>query len=76
MRVLNRFLQRKTCLRTFARNTFGRVGPAQLRRATFVLAEVPLAAVNAHLQRREAPPPLVDEMITKTYHAIVGGKGA
>jgi AcrR family transcriptional regulator len=66
----------ETCLRTFARSAFGRAGPAQLRRATFVLAEVPLAAVKPHLQRREPPPPLVDEMITKTYHAIVGGKGA
>jgi hypothetical protein len=66
----------ETCVRTFARNAFGRAGPAQLRRATFVLGEVPLAAVKPHLQRREPPPPLVDEMITKTYYAIVGGKGA
>jgi AcrR family transcriptional regulator len=60
------------CLRMFARQAFGRVGPAQLRRATFVLAEVPLAAVKQHLQRREPPPPLVDELITETYRAIVG----
>jgi hypothetical protein len=66
----------ETCLRTFARNALGGAGPAQLRRATFVLAEVPIAAVKPHLQRRESPPPLVDELITKTYHAIVGGKGA
>jgi AcrR family transcriptional regulator len=66
----------RECLKTFARNAFGRADQAQLRRATFVLAEVPLAAVKPHLQRREPPPPLVDEMITKTYHAIVGGKGA
>jgi AcrR family transcriptional regulator len=62
----------ETCLRTFARDAFGRVGVAQLRRATFVLAEVPVAAVRQHLQRREPPPPLVDDLITKTYHAIVG----
>jgi AcrR family transcriptional regulator len=66
----------ETCLRTFARSAFGRVGPAQLARATFVLAQVPIAAVKPHLQRRESPPPLVDELITKTYHAIVGGEGA
>jgi AcrR family transcriptional regulator len=66
----------ETCLRTFARNAFGRAGPAQLERATFVLAEVPIAAVKPHLQLRESPPPLVDELITKTYHAIVGGKDA
>ena len=38
-----------------------------------MLAEVPLAAVKPHLKRREPPPRLVDELITKTYHAIVGG---
>jgi AcrR family transcriptional regulator len=61
------------CLKTFARRTFGRDGPTQLRYATFVLAEVPVAAVKAHLQKREPPPPLVDELIAKTYRAIVGG---
>jgi AcrR family transcriptional regulator len=60
------------CLRTFARGAFGGVGCAQMRRATFVLAEVPVAAVKFHLQRREPPPPLVDELIAKTYCAIVG----
>jgi hypothetical protein len=43
-----------------------------MRRATFVLAEVPIAAVKPHLQRRERPPRLVDELIMKTYRAIVG----
>jgi hypothetical protein len=38
-----------------------------------VLAEVPLAAVKSHLQHREPPPPLVDDLIATTYHAIVGG---
>jgi AcrR family transcriptional regulator len=64
------------CLKRFARLAFGRAGAAQLRRATFVLADVPLAAVKQHLERREPPPPLVDELITTTYHAIVGGEGA
>ncbi len=63
----------ETCLRTFAREAFGRAGPKELRRAAFVLAEVPIAAVKPHLQRRERPPPLVDELIAMTYHAIVGG---
>src|SRR5262249_12586662 len=63
----------EACLESFARHAFGRVGPAEIRRVTFVRAEVRIAAVKTHLQRREAPPPLVDELITKTYHAIVGG---
>jgi AcrR family transcriptional regulator len=62
----------EACLSRFARGTFGRAGPSQLRRATFVLAEVPIAAVRGHLERREAPPPLVDELIETTYRAIVG----
>jgi hypothetical protein len=59
-------------LKTFARQAFGRAGPTQLRRAVFVLAEVPIAAVRTHLERCEPPPPIVDELITMTYHAIVG----
>ena len=59
-------------VRGFARQTFGRADPAQVRRATFVLADVPIAAVRQHLQQREAPPPLVDELITVTYRAVVG----
>jgi len=62
----------EACLNRFARETFGRSGPAQIKRATFVLAEVPVAAVKGYLTRREAPPKLVDELITKTYYAIVG----
>jgi AcrR family transcriptional regulator len=64
--------QFESCLERFARRAFGRAGPAEFRRAAFVLAEVPLAAVKTHLRQGEAPPPLVDELITKTYHAIVG----
>jgi AcrR family transcriptional regulator len=59
------------CLVKFARDTFGRAGAPQIRRATFVLLEVPVAAVKGHLAKREAPPPLVDELIERTYHAIV-----
>jgi len=61
----------ESCLLRFARAVFGRTGTAQLRRATFVLAEVPITAVKAHLERREPPPALVDELITETYHAVV-----
>ena len=58
-------------LRKFARETFGRAGPGELRRAQFVLSEVPVAAVRPYLQRREKPPAIVDEMIATTYRAIV-----
>ncbi|MBV8408306.1 MAG: hypothetical protein JOY64_11790, partial [Alphaproteobacteria bacterium] len=61
------------CLERFARQVFGRAGAGELRRATFVLADIPMAAVRQHLERREPPPPLVDELITRTYRAIVAG---
>ncbi|MBN9089280.1 MAG: helix-turn-helix transcriptional regulator [Reyranella sp.] len=60
----------ESCLKAFARQAFGRSGVSQTRRATFVLAEVPIAAVRQHLERREPPPPLVDELIAETYRAI------
>jgi len=63
----------ESCFTRFARDAFGRAGPTQLRRAAFVLAEVPVAAVKPHLERREPPPALVDGLIAKTYRAIVGG---
>jgi AcrR family transcriptional regulator len=66
----------EACLETFARSAFGRAGVAELRRATFVLAEVPVAAVRQHLERRESPPPLVDTLIRDTYRAIVGDRAA
>jgi AcrR family transcriptional regulator len=61
------------CVERFARQAFGRPSPAKRRRAVFVLVEVPLAAVKQHIQRREPPPPVVDQLIAETFHAIVGG---
>lgn len=60
-------------LKRFARQTFSGTGPLQMRRAAFVLLDVPLAAVKPHLKRREIPPPLVDELIRRTFDAIVTG---
>jgi AcrR family transcriptional regulator len=73
--VANQAERFEACLRTFARGAFGRAGRAEMRRAAFVLAEVPVAAVKPHLQRREQPPPLVDDLIARTYRAIVKGVG-
>ena len=63
------------CVTLFSREVFGRAGASQILRSRFVLLEVPVAAVKGHLVRREAPPPLVDELITRTYRAIVEDKG-
>jgi AcrR family transcriptional regulator len=60
------------CLEEFARSAFGRTDADAMRRAQFVLADVPGAAVRPHLQRREVPPRMVDDLISETYAAIVG----
>jgi len=59
------------CYRRFARVALGGVDAERLRLARFVLADVPKAAVGPHLLRREPPPPIIDEMITITYRAIL-----
>jgi hypothetical protein len=60
----------------FARTTLGGADARRLRTAAFVLVDVPLAAVRPHLQRREAPPPFVDELIRTTFSAVVRAQGA
>jgi AcrR family transcriptional regulator len=60
----------------FARDTFGRAGPEEIRCVQFVLAEVPVAAVRQHLFRHESPPPIVDQMIRDVYHAVIEGHHA
>jgi AcrR family transcriptional regulator len=60
----------------FARLVFGRAGPDEVRRAQFLLAEMPVGAVRQHLYRREPPPPIVDELIRVTYRAIVADYSA
>jgi AcrR family transcriptional regulator len=65
----------EACLERFAQATFGGTSAEALRLAQFVLADVPMAAVRPHLQRREQPPPLVDELIRRTYQAVVDGFG-
>src|SRR5438270_188426 len=55
----------------FAGLVFGSAGAAELRRAQFLLAEMPVGAVRQHLHRREPPPPIVDDLIRITYSAVV-----
>src|SRR5438309_4905750 len=55
----------------FARLVFGRAGPDEVRRAQFLLAELPVGAVRQHLHRREPPPPIVDDLIRLTYRAVL-----
>ena len=54
-----------------ARGVFGRDGGEERYLAQFLISEVPVAAVRDHLKRGEAPPPIVDRLISTTYSAIV-----
>jgi len=63
-----------SCFENFARQTWGGVDATSLRLSQFVLADAPLAAVRPHLERRETPPALVDEIITTTYRSLCVGR--
>jgi AcrR family transcriptional regulator len=71
LRVAGQARQVKSCVKRFARANFNSTDSRHLRRASFVLLEVPLAAVRPHLRRAERPPAIVDELIRTTYAAIV-----
>lgn len=66
----------ESSVKRFARAAFGSAGAAAFRRARFVLTDAPLAALRPHLERRERPPAIVDELIRLTYRAIVGDRRA
>lgn len=61
----------KAAVMQFAQTTLGSDSPDTLRRVRFALVEVPLAAVRMHLECREAPPPIADELIRQTYEAVI-----
>lgn len=61
-------------VRQLAREELGGTKKGDLRRASFVLIDVPLAAVRPHLRRRERPPTMVDELIRVTYEAVIGSR--
>lgn len=71
VRVAQQARRVDACYQRFARVALGGVDAERLRLARFVLADVPKAAVGPHLRRREPPPPIIDEMITITYRAIL-----
>ncbi len=60
-------------IRSFAEKRLGSLSEETLRRATFALVDVPLAAVRQHLQEGKPPPEIVDELIRATYLAIMRG---
>jgi AcrR family transcriptional regulator len=61
-------------IRSFTKKHFGHFGKETLRRATFALVDVPLAAVRRYLQDGESPPAVIDEMVRETYLATMGNR--
>ena len=60
------------CFARFARDVLGGADADRLRRAQFVLADAPIAAVRPHLAAGEAPPPVVDDLVRETFLAVAG----
>jgi AcrR family transcriptional regulator len=60
-------------IRSFTKKQFGHAGKETLRRATFALVDVPLAAVRQHLQEGQPPPGIVDELVRETFLAVMKG---
>ena len=60
----------------FARDVLGGADADRLRRAQFVLADAPIAAVRPHLAAGEAPPPIVDALVRETFLAVAGQTAA
>ena len=59
----------------FARDVLGGADGDRLRRAQFVLADAPIAAVRPHLAAGEAPPPVVDALVRETFLAVAAPRG-
>jgi AcrR family transcriptional regulator len=55
---------------------FGEDGPEERHLAQFLIASLPVAAIRQYLVRREAPPPIVDRLISITYRAVVADRSA
>jgi AcrR family transcriptional regulator len=54
-----------------ARRLFGRVDPETLQLTAFAMIDVPLAAVRRHVANNEMPPRSVEDLIARTYAALI-----
>jgi AcrR family transcriptional regulator len=60
-------------VRRFTEKQFGSLTGENIRRSTFALTDVPLAALRPHLERGEPPPGIVGHLIRDAYLAIMRG---
>jgi AcrR family transcriptional regulator len=54
-----------------AHRLFGQIDPETLQLATFAMIDVPLAAVRRHVANNEMPPRSVEDLIARTYAALI-----
>jgi AcrR family transcriptional regulator len=59
--------------RAFIGKRFGSITEETLATAAFVLINVPYIATRRYLEMGKEPPAIVDRLIEKTYHSIMGG---
>ena len=60
-----------TAIKAIARRLFPRANAELLRLTTFAILDVPFAAVHRHVAANELPPPYVDDLIAKTWRALI-----
>ena len=58
-------------IKGMARRLFTRANAETLRLTSFAILDVPFAAVHRHVAANELPPPYVDDLIAKTYQALI-----
>jgi AcrR family transcriptional regulator len=63
--------QIEDALNKIARELFGRVGAETFQLVYFAIIDVPLAAVRRHVANNEMPPPSVEDLIARTYTALI-----
>jgi AcrR family transcriptional regulator len=63
--------QGELALRSFARRALKSASAQALRRVRYAVIDLPYAAVRPHVHSNESPPPIVDELITAAYRAVI-----
>jgi AcrR family transcriptional regulator len=63
--------QTDDAINEIAHRLFGPVSAETLRLVNFAIIDVPLAAVRRHVAVNELPPPSVEDLISRTYAALI-----
>ncbi len=66
--------QAETMLAHITRRLFGRNTVATRQVATFAVLDLPFSAVRRYIGAGVPPPPLVDDLVSKAYAAVIGAK--